>query len=124
MQLVIDTIDLSSGNKGNNLIFKIIFSGDLNFSSYQNFADTVAEFMQKGALRFIFDFKDLDSIDSIGIGSLINIAKILEKHQGECVIIRSRDHIYSLINQLYIDKLIRNFRTLDEANDYFSASVC
>lgn len=66
----------------------------------------------------IVDITDVDFIDSSVIGYIVNLKKILEKHNSKITIVCKNANILKIMNMINFQKIIKIFAELDEAKDY------
>ena len=71
-----------------------------------------------GLLRVIIDLDSLQTIDSRGIGTLINAAKMIREKRGDLVLIRVPGHIDAIFQPVSLHRFIKFFATEQEAVNY------
>ena len=74
-------------SKNDDDIFLIDLSGDLNLSSSNQLKDLVMKMIEKKAEHFIINLKEVDRLNSSGIGALIFISSTLKKLNCPLVIV-------------------------------------
>jgi len=73
-----------------------------------------------GLKKIIFDMTAVDFIDSYGMGTLIDITKLIRKHKdGDAVIVNVPDRIHLIFKPIQLQKFMKVFNTIDEALHYF-----
>lgn len=75
-----------------------------------------------GAKFMLVDMKDLEFIDSGGIGVLINIAKLLRSKKGDIAMLNVSSRIENIFNPIKLQRFIKIFGTLQECVHYFQLS--
>ena len=120
MQFDIDITRLSTNKEDEDAIYKVSLKGELTFNLHRDFSSAMSDLIQKGIRKIIIDFNDLDMIDSVGIGILIKYEKQLQKENGELVLTRCSDQILNLFIPVNLEKLIKIFKNLDDAMNYFT----
>jgi anti-sigma B factor antagonist len=68
-----------------------------------------------GVTRVIVDMNDLEFIDSLGIGTLINAAKQIRKKNGDLVLARVPDKIEKILQPVNIQRFIKMYATEQDA---------
>ncbi|MCX8124520.1 MAG: STAS domain-containing protein [Spirochaetes bacterium] len=73
-----------------------------------------------GLKKIIFDMAEVEFIDSYGMGTLIDITKMIRKHKdGDAVLINVPERIQLIFKPIQLQKFMKIFTTLDEALHYF-----
>lgn len=75
---------------------KVELKGDLDVYSEKEFKDFVKENLEEKDLDLVFDFKELDYIDSTGLGLFMNVYKMQESKSKSVKIINAKDNVYKL----------------------------
>ena len=75
-----------------------------------------------GARYVVVDMKDLEFIDSGGIGVLINTAKLLRSRKGDIVMLNVSARIESIFNPIKLQRFIKIFGSIDECVKNFKIS--
>lgn len=74
----------------------VALEGDLDVYSEDSFKKFVVENLDGEDLDLVFDFKDLDYLDSTGLGLFINIYKDRTEKGRKVYIINCKPNIYKL----------------------------
>lgn len=79
-------------------------SGELDISSVDNFRSTVlgAKF---GASRIVIDFRELDFIDSTGVGTLVEVIKELQGENYKIEVCNISKDIFDILELLGITEM-------------------
>ncbi|MEW6526706.1 MAG: STAS domain-containing protein [Spirochaetota bacterium] len=73
-----------------------------------------------GLKKVIFDMAEVEFIDSYGMGTLIEITKLLRKQKdGDAVLINVAERIHLVFKPIQLQKFMKIFNTIDEALHYF-----
>lgn len=73
-----------------------------------------------GLKKVIFDMTGVEFIDSYGIGTIIDITKLIRKHKdGDVVLVNVSERIQLIFKPIQIQKFLKIFNTMDEALHYF-----
>ena len=75
----------------------------------------VVDLLEAGEITFLFDFSDLDYINSSGLRVLVMAYQRLMKHQGKVAICSIKDYIQEIFEISGYDKLFAIYPTRDEA---------
>ncbi len=69
----------------------------------------------------IFNLKDVEYIDSIGIGMFISIRNIFNEHRKEMTLASLSNKVYDIMTKINLERFFKLFRSLDDAL-FFRAS--
>jgi anti-anti-sigma factor len=75
--------------------------------------------IQGGGRKIIVDMKDLEYIDSSGIGILINTAKLLRSKGGDIALLNVDDEINKILKVINFERFIKMFNEYHEAVNFF-----
>jgi stage II sporulation protein AA (anti-sigma F factor antagonist) len=105
-------IEISS--KGRNLIVQI--SGDIDHHTVEEIkAKIEKEFTRTNCKNLIFDFTNLEFMDSSGIGMIIGRYKVIEKKGGQVVVSSINENPKRLIKLSGLDKILKCYDTVESA---------
>ena len=121
MQFDFDISKVSSNIEDGEAIYKISLKGEFTFKGHNDFSSAISDLMQKGIKKIIIDLNDLNTIDSVGIGLLINYNKKLQNETGELVMTRCNDQILNIFLPINIERIIRIFGNLEDGINYLSS---
>lgn len=99
---------------GKNLIVKM--SGELDHHSAENVRFKIDNNIETmGFPNLVFDFSDLNFMDSSGIGVIIGRYKRVTEYDGKVAIVNMRANIKKVFELGGIFNLIKEYKNLDEA---------
>ncbi len=75
--------------------------------------------IEGGALKIAVDMDGLDFIDSLGIGVLVNCAKLIRQKGGDIVLYRVPEHIDRIFGPLRLNRFIRIFDEMHDIMRFF-----
>lgn len=90
-------------NRGEGRV-EIAVSGDLDISSCEAFKQEVNTMIQKDD-SLIMDGRELDYIDSVGLGALISIQKKIKGEKGGIVLRHLRPNVKKIFEITDLDKI-------------------
>lgn len=96
-------------------IFKL--DGRIIAPDVEELTDTVQHTLSqiKGSPKLVFDFKDVTSMDSSGLGALMRIYADIHPKGGTIAVINVNKHVKNLIVMARLITVFRNFEDEDEA---------
>lgn len=112
-------IDISE--KKDIVILKI--TGKVDSFSVDDLKNGFSRIMKKGKTNILVNMKDLNYIDSRGIGSIVSFAKWVDTIGGEMKIAEMGSNIRQVFNLLSFDQLFSIYETETDALSSFQASV-
>lgn len=94
----------------------LIFSGQLDESNVDEHAKKIYELIENEAkpLYLIFDFKDLEYMNSKSIGYLTDWYGRVNGRKGKIVIAEARENILDILQVVGLTQLINTYSTLEE----------
>lgn len=97
------------------IIFKL--DGRIIAPDVQEISDTVQNTLSEleEPPRLVFDFKDVTSMDSSGLGALMRIYADIHPRGGTIAVINVNKHVKNLIVMARLITVFRNFDSEDEA---------
>jgi len=101
------------------LIFKINCPKKVNIDNGKDLWIFFKTIIDGGVKKIIINLKDLDFIDSSGIGILINTAKLIRSKNGEFVMCNSSPDIKNVFKIINLQNFIKVYNTEHEAIDSF-----
>ncbi|MDO4777994.1 MAG: STAS domain-containing protein [Tissierellia bacterium] len=84
---------------------KVSLYGDLDINTVDEFRQNVLREYEKTDKNLVFDLKNLDYIDSTGLGAIISVYKIVKEKNKEIYIKNSKKSIEKLFYITELDKL-------------------
>lgn len=115
-QITITSEDIPSTITGRTV--KIVhFSGQLDESNIDDRAKDIYEIISNanGALYMIFDFANLEYMNSKSIGYLTDWYTKLSEKKGAIIIAQARPNILDILNVVGITQLIKAVASIEEA---------
>jgi anti-sigma B factor antagonist len=101
----------------------IQFSGKLMMGNDSRQVEwTVAELLEAGMKKIIFELSKLESIDSTGIGIIVMCEGKVRKAGGEVRIAAPVGLVRDTLVMTHVDRLVRFFPTVEEARQHFNVS--
>lgn len=88
-------------------LLEIQLKGDLDVYSEKEFRDFAKENLSGENLDMVFDFKDLNYIDSTGLGLFMNLYKDQMEKNKSIKIINAKDNIYKLFKITDLTELFK-----------------
>ncbi len=93
--------------------------GSIDGTTVYQFEDKLSKFLEQGFRRLIIVFSQVQYINSTGMGVLVKLADRSKDEAGDFCLVEVPDRIVGLFNVLGLLKLIKLFKTEDEAIKYF-----
>lgn len=93
----------------------IELKGDLDTPGGQKLAQEVFPIIEKGSISLIFNFCDLEYINSIGIYNLMRCFKKASNKGGFLKLVAVKDQVREVLEVVGLTAVIRLYNTLDEA---------
>ena len=112
--ITIEDVESSSPD----MTVKIVkFSGQLDESNVDEKANMVYELIEKNPknLNLIFDFAELEYMNSKSIGYLTDWYGKVYENGGKIVVAQTRPNILDILQVVGLTQLIKTFPTIDEA---------
>jgi anti-sigma B factor antagonist len=83
---------------------------------------SIAEVMKEGAKRVVMDLRELDAIDSTGVGILVMCNAKLQKAGGVMRIVCTDGIVESTLQMTHVDRIVKFFETVEAASEKFEAA--
>lgn len=106
-------MELEHRNEGNVLVVTLL-EKRLDARSAAAFKDKMVEFVRGGQTRIALDIREIEFIDSSGLGAIVSVLKQLGG-QGDLVICGARDTVTSMFKLTRLDKVFQMFPGASEA---------
>lgn len=123
MNINCEVINISTVNKKDidysTVIFKVDFPGKMDLEISNDFWVLFNTLVNGGAQKIVVDMRNVEYIDSAGIGILINTAKMLRKDKGDLVISNVTEGVKVVLDVINLEKFIKFFNTDIEAINHF-----
>lgn len=101
------------------LIYKIIISKKLELENSSELWIFLKTIIDGGAKKILINMKDIEYIDSAGIGILINTAKLIRKKNGDILLSNVSAEIKNIFKVVSLQDFINLFPTEVEAINHF-----
>lgn len=101
------------------IIFKLHLHNTISVENSNELNYHLKTMIDGGALKLLIDMKTLQSIDSSGIGILINTAKKLRTTDGDIVLANVSSEIKNIFKTINLQNFIKIFNTDAEAENHF-----
>ena len=88
---------------------KVVISpvGNIDFSNSQDLKERLMELFEQDYKKIIMDFKEVESIDSSGLGKLLLFHKKLKEKNGKLIIRNvESDYIKNMFEMIHLGKVI------------------
>ncbi|MBF0105627.1 MAG: STAS domain-containing protein [Deltaproteobacteria bacterium] len=105
--------------KKENRVMVVTFQGSLDVSNQTKLKDTLAGIADAGESDVVFDFKDVNFIDSSCLGVLVAITKRLREIKGDIKLTGLSDDVRSIFQITRLDRIFEIFASNKEAVDSF-----
>lgn len=89
-----------------------------NYRTNREFRMRWNEIVNKGIFRIILDMRDIDQMDSSGMGSVVMLKSFLDLHQGKLVLINGKNDICGLFEITGLKNLIQYVDDPEEARKF------
>lgn len=80
---------------------------------------SVADLLKNGVRKVVMDLRELDAIDSTGVGILVMCNAKLQKAGGMMRIVSSDGIVESTLQMTHVDRIVKFFPTVEEAGANF-----
>ena len=106
-------INTSVADDGDYKLVK--FTGDLDKAGLEAVKDQLDKLVDSlEEKRIVFDFTDLNFINSEGIGFLMTLHIRLTKKEKDLIIVGAADHVYDVLKVIGLINVIKIFNTMTE----------
>lgn len=97
-------------------VLLIKFFGEIDHHYTEEIRNKIdREFLKSGVKDFIFDFSNVDFMDSSGIGMIIGRYKLACEKEGETYVFGLKDSVKRIFEMSGLLKLIKIFKTKEDA---------
>ena len=123
MRIVLELIKVSPGKHDSidydTLIFKVDVDKRFKLDNVNDYWIFFQTLIAGGARKILVNMKELTSIDSSGIGTLINTAKLLRPKNGDIVLTNVSKEIREIFKVIKLEDFIKIFNIDGEAMNFF-----
>ncbi len=106
-------MDVKRRDIGRTAVYEL--TGEMDLYTSQEVRELIREALSDGLKRIVLDCKDLEYIDSSGIGVLISLFTTLRKKGGKLSLCSLNNHVESVINFTKLNGFLHITSTLEEA---------
>lgn len=109
------TIQMNIDDSLDERFVVISFKGELDKAGLESIKEKLSEVETNLKGKYlVFDFKDLNFINSEGIGYLMTMHYRLTKKEKELAIVNAVDHVYDVLNVIGLLTVIKYFGSLED----------
>lgn len=83
---------------------------------------SIAEVMKEGAKKVVMDLRELNAIDSTGVGILVMCNAKLQKAGGVMRIVSTDGIVESTLQMTHVDRIVKFFETVEAASEKFEVA--
>lgn len=106
-------MDINFMKKNDILIAKV--KGELDHHTSDIFKESINNEYQKGYKNIILDLKDLNFMDSSGIGMILGRYKMVKDKHGTLAIVGANSQLFKVIELSGILRVINCYKSIEEA---------
>lgn len=92
----------------------------LDASNSQELKDIIAKYVADKKYKFIIDLTNTEFIDSSGLGAIVSKIAHCRANGGDVKIVVTNDRIKEIFNITHLDKVLKEFKTVQEALEEFN----
>lgn len=104
-------------------IFKVKAANVIDFDHTEELGAALKTLIKGGLTKVIIDMQGLTFIDSLGIGMLINTAKLLRANNGDLTLINVPEIIDKIFKPINLPRFIKIFNVEEEAVRFLKVYV-
>ncbi len=97
----------------------ISLSGNLDIETSGKFKELALKWCKKSQKGIVLDLREVDYIDSIGLGSIISVFNRCVSHKKKMAIVVGEDEVKRSIHMAKLDKLIDLYESVSNALEFF-----
>lgn len=120
--MFIDVINLSKvtteSSEFHNIAVKISAAKVFDADGAGSLMVLLMALIKGGILKINIDMQGLEFVDSRGIGTLINAAKLIRERHGDIVLSQVPEHVDKIFRPVNLQRFIKIFATEQEALNY------
>lgn len=88
---------------------------DINAFVSKTFKESVIDLIEQGNLQVLINLKNIEFVDSCGIGVFIAFLKLLQRNQGLLALCEMKKPVTNIFQLTRVDKVIKIYNTESEA---------
>jgi anti-anti-sigma factor len=100
-------------SRGEYSVIKVF--GEVDISNFKVLEESIADYKELSFQKVLFDFSELEYIDSSGVGVLVRLFRAVDKNEGSVGIAGCRECIEKNFRLLKLDNFFAFFSTVEEA---------
>lgn len=104
----------------NNGITLIVLRGEIGTETVNHFKDRVDQILAEGQNKLIMDFKDVNYLNSMGLGVVAATLKKVKKNKGDLKLINLSPAVKELFELTRLTKVFEIFESEENAVESFS----
>lgn len=109
-------LSVKISEESNARIKVVVFKGEMDETNIEHVRAQIAPFLDDASIKtIIFHFKNLNFINSKGIGYLVSVHTHLAKDKRRLVLAEAQEPVMDVINLIGLTGIIPYFETLEEA---------
>jgi anti-anti-sigma factor len=120
--MVVDVINLSKAvgdtTDLHNIAVKVVAAHVFDAEDSSSMMVILTALIKGGIYKIAVDMKGLEYIDSRGIGTLINAAKLIREHHGDLVLYDVPEQIDKIFQPVNLPRFIKIFAAEQETLNY------
>jgi len=101
-------------------ILVVVLDGSINTTTSERFNQTIQNHLDHGRTKIIIDCRRVESISSIGLGSLVALQARLRKKGGEVKLAGLYGLAADVIRLVRLDKLLNIYTDIEYARESFN----
>ena len=90
-------------------------TGDLDSFSTNYLKEQLGKLFADSKYEIVIDLKNVDFVDSAGLGQLVSALKLCVHHQGNLMLVGANESITDLLRITKLDTVFRAYETNEEA---------
>jgi len=83
---------------------------------------SINDLMKNGVKKVVLDLRELDAIDSTGVGILVMCNAKLQKTGGVMRMVVGDGIVESTLQMTHVDRIVKFFQTVEEASEKFDVA--
>lgn len=80
---------------------------------------SIADLLKEGVKKVVMDLRELDAIDSTGVGILVMCNAKLQKAGGVMRIVSTDGIVESTLQMTHVDRIVKFYPSVEEASENF-----
>lgn len=94
----------------------VSLSGEVTMQNAMTLRNWIVDtLIKKGKVKIVFDFSNVNSVDSFGLGTFVSLHKTALSSGGSIAFANANDNVKKLLTMTALDKVIKNYNSVMEA---------